>query len=305
MERVRRALELAKAQRAQAAAALPVAQAQAALLVEPLVDTAESAPHAAAPPAPPPPVAEPAAEQGVVRYDTTGRFLRSRLAEVDAEHLRRGRLLAPGMQGPAAKAFRMLRTQVMQRMSARGWNSLAIVSAMPGDGKTTVAINLAMAISMDPGHSALLVDFDLRQPSVATRLGITAEPGVEQCLTAGRPVAEAFVRLGGYDRLMILPAGGAVEHSSELLGSEATRALVTELRSRYRDRVLVFDLPPLLGSDDALAFAPQVDALLLVIAEGGTREDELLRSFELVKDRPVIGTVLNRSRAADASGYGY
>lgn len=292
MERLRRAVELAKAQRTAAGATAPATPS----FIEASFGAGEE--HQ-------PLLIEPVATESVVHHDTTGRFLRSRLAEVDAAHLRRGRLLAPGMQGPAAKAFRMLRTQVMQRMSARGWNSLAVVSAVPGDGKTTVAINLAMAISMDPGHSALLVDFDLRQPSVAERLGISTDPGVEQCLMAGRPVAEAFVRLGGYDRLMILPAGGPVEHSSELLGSDTTRALVTDLRSRYRDRVLVFDLPPLLGSDDALTFVPQVDALLLVIAEGGTREDELMRSFELIKDRPVIGTVLNRSRTADSAGYGY
>lgn len=241
----------------------------------------------------------------VERFDKTGRFVLSRKLPVDAEALRRGRLLQPGMQGVAAQSFRMLRTQVMQRMRSRGWNTLAIVSATPGDGKTMVALNLALAISMDPGHSALLVDFDLRQPSVASRLAIPADPGVEECLISDRPVADVFVRLEGYDRLMLLPAGGPVVHSSELLGSEPTRNFVADLKSRYPDRFVLFDLPPLLGADDALAFLPQVDAVLMVIAEGRTRSEDLMRAFELIKDKPVVGTVLNQSRSDATTSYAY
>ena len=206
------------------------------------------------------------------------------------------------MPGVAAQSFKLLRTQILQRLRSKQWNSLAIVSTSPGDGKTMIAINLAMAISMDPGLSALLVDFDLRHPSVARRLGIPADPGVEECLTGGRPIGEVFVRLAGYDRLMILPAGSPVIHSSELIASEPTRRLVQELKTRYTDRIVIFDLPPLLGADDALAFLPEVDAALLVASEGHTREEHLMRGLELLKNKPIVGTVLNRSRV-DAKAY--
>lgn len=285
MERIRKALDRAKAEREAALGAL-----------QPPVRAAVPQPPVASPwdtPDEAPPV------------ELTGRFLSTRELSVDAEHLRRSRLLSPGMQGIAAHTFKMLRTQVLQRLRARKWNTLAVVSATPGDGKTMVAINLAMAISMHQGHSALLVDFDLRHPSIAERLGIPADPGVEECLATERPIEQAFVRLEGYDRLMILPAGSPVVHSSELLASDYTRKLVAELSSRYADRVVLFDLPPLLGADDALAFLPAVDAALVVVGEGHTRAEHLTRSLELLKDIPIVGTVLNRSRSDANSYYAY
>ena len=218
--------------------------------------------------------------------------------------IRRSRLLAPGLVGPAAEGFRMLRTQVTQRMQQRGWNTLAVLAPTAGDGATTVALNLAMAISADPKRSALLVDFNLRHPGIAAALGIPGEPGVEQCLMNEYRIPEVFVRLKGYEHLMIAPAAAPVAQSSELLASEKARNLVAELKTRYKDRIVLFDLPPVLGSDDALSFAPLVDAVLLVIAEGRTRIEDVQRCFELLKDRPVIGTVLNRARAGGAQ-YAY
>jgi Mrp family chromosome partitioning ATPase len=244
------------------------------------------------------PEAEPAAQM-------TGRFLRTRELAVDAAHLRSQRLISPAMQGAGAQSFRMLRTQVLQRLRARGWNSLAVVSALPNEGKTTIALNLAIAVAMDARHNALLVDFDLRRPSVATRLGIAVETGVEDVLAGNQPVETAFVRLQGYERLVILPASAPVLHSSELISGPSAQRLVTELRTRYADRIVIFDLPPLLGTDDALAFLPYVDAVLLVVAEGATRAEHLSRALELTRDKPVVGTVLNRSRDASGSNYPY
>jgi Mrp family chromosome partitioning ATPase len=245
------------------------------------------------------------ADRGETQPELTGRFLKTRELPVDPEQLRRGRLLTPGLQGDMAQSFKMLRTQVLQRLRSRGWNTLGIVSSTPGEGKTTIAINLAMAISMDPGHSALLVDFDLRKPGVARRLGLDVTSGVEDVLVAGRPVADAFVRLTGYDRLMILPTAASVLQSSELLGAEPARALVEELKTRYPDRIVLFDLPPLLGADDTLAFLPRVDAVLLVVAEAYTRTEHLTRALELLKDKPIVGTVLNRSRSGADAYYAY
>jgi Mrp family chromosome partitioning ATPase len=281
MERIRRALELARAEREKArrvsgAAArgpdaipilvdIPVAQASSAN--EPFRNTLELQPN--------------------------------------MEQLRRSRLLAPGLVGPAAEGFRMLRTQVLQRMQQRGWNTLAVLAPTAGDGATTVALNLAMAIAADPKRSALVVDFNLRSPGVANALGIPGEPGVEQCLMKEYRLEEVFVRLKGYERLLIAPAAGAVAQSSEFLASDGARNLVAEVKTRYADRMVLFDLPPALGSDDALGFAPLVDAVLLVIAEGRTRIEDVQRCLELLKDRPVVGTVLNRARTGAGAQYAY
>jgi Mrp family chromosome partitioning ATPase len=297
MERIKRALALAKAERDAARAPVPaVPAARIAVVPEPVASVTVDE------------------ELPPEHHDTTGRFLRSREVPVDHEHLRRERILLPGLAAAvvgggatAVQSYKMLRTQVMQRMRARGWTTLAVMSPTPGDGKTLTAINLAISISADPGHSALLVDFDLRQPAVARRLGLdqAGHPGIEMTLGNQTPVQDVFVRLRGYDRLMLLPANGPAPGSSELLAAEPTRKLVTELKTRYPDRIVIFDLPPILGADDAVAFAPQVDAVLLVLGEGHTRSEDVLRSFELLRDRPVIGTVLNGSRSDASAGYAY
>lgn len=285
VERIKRALELARAERELARQGLPPATA---------------------------PIGGAAA--ATLSQDTTGRLVRSRELVPDKSWLQRERILMPGLTSStvgggavAAQGYKMLRTQVLQRMQARGWNTLALMSPTPGDGKTLTAINLAIAISADVGHSALLVDFDLRRPSVAPRLGIVDEmgPGIETCLAGETPIGEVFTRLVGYERLMFLCAGKPVLGSSELLAAAKTRAIVQELKAQYADRIVLFDLPPVLGGDDAVAFAPQVDAVLLVIAEGHTKTEDISRTFELLRDKPVVGTVLNRSRSDFGAEYAY
>jgi Mrp family chromosome partitioning ATPase len=190
----------------------------------------------------------------------------------------------------------MLRTQVLRRLEKLGVNSLAVVGAAANTGKTLTAINLAIAIAAEPEHTALLIDLDLRKPSVHRRFGIEPAVGIEDCLRRGRALSDALVRLGGYDSLVLLPARERSLDSSELLSSRRTEELIIELRNRYKDRVLVFDLPPVLQADDALAFARHVQAVLVVVGEGRTRRDDLLRTMELLHDVPIIGTVLNQTR---------
>jgi Mrp family chromosome partitioning ATPase len=282
MERIRRALELARAEREAIRRAGGTPNRPVPDMVPMLVDT---------------PVAQ--------ESSANEPFRNTLELTPNIEAIRRNRLLEPGLVGVVAEGFRMLRTQVTQRMQQRGWNTLAVLAATAGDGATTVALNLAMAISADPKRSALLVDFNLRHPGVAAALGIPGEPGVEQCLMNEYRIPEVFVRIKGYDHLMIAPAAAPVAQSSELLASEKARNLVADLKTRYKDRIVIFDLPPVLGSDDALSFVPLVDAVLLVIAEGRTRIEDVRRCFELLKDRPVIGTVLNQSRAGAGAQYAY
>lgn len=229
----------------------------------------------------------------------------TRTFEVDARALRIAGVMPQDASGPAGHAFKMLRTQVLQRMRVSGWNTLAIVSPTPGDGKTFTAINLAIAIAGDTNHTTLLVDFDLRNPSVHRRFGYDPEVGVEDCLRGMAPLAAALAKPSGYPKLLLLPARSSVNNSSDLLSSEATRSTVQEIRERYANRIVLFDLPPVLGADDALAFAPQVDAALVVIGEDRTDRDDLVKCFELLHHIPVIGTVLNQSRSDPSRAYAY
>ena len=289
MERITRALELAYAERAarhepttrSESARSELAWAESKITVVP--------PH-------------PVASTESVDFTDTVMF-RSPVFELMDEVRERERILPPNAAGPHGGAYKMLRTQVLHRLDQLGANTLAVVSAAPGAGKTLTAINLAIAIAAEAGRTALLVDFDLRNPSIARRLGYQPELGVEECLQQRRPVQEAMFKIAGYERLTVLPARGRLEHSSELLSSSRAGELITEMRTRYANRILIFDVPPVLQADDVLAFTRCVQAGLLVIGEGKTRREDVPRTLELLRDLKFVGTVLNGSRERVATYY--
>jgi Mrp family chromosome partitioning ATPase len=218
------------------------------------------------------------------------------IVEIDPLWLERERILPPGAMGPHGGAYKMLRTQVLRRLTKLGANSLAVVGTAPDTGKTLTAINLAIAIAAEPERNALLVDLDLRRPRIHQRLALKPLAGIDDCLRGERQLADALLRLGGYPRLSVLPARLPAADSSELLSLRRTEELILELRNRYRDRIVLFDLPPVLQADDALTFTRYVEAVLVVVSEGRTRRDDLLRTMELLRDVPIVGTVLNGTR---------
>jgi len=225
-------------------------------------------------------------------------YTRTRVFTPAPAVLEANRVMNPGSTDPGAVAFRMLRTQVVQRMDANNWRSLAIFSPGDRDGKTTTAINLAASLASDRRHTVLLVDFNFKRPSVAARLGLSPESGADDVLAGAACVEDSLYHPDGFERLIVLPARGSLMNSSEILAGPRSREVVSELRNRYQERVIVFDLPPVLHADDALGFAPLVDCGLVVVAEGRTRRNDLTRTIELLHKTPLVGTVLNR--AADA-----
>jgi protein-tyrosine kinase len=222
-------------------------------------------------------------------------YTRTRVFTPQAEILERNRIMNPSASEPAAVAFRMLRTQVLQRMDANGWRSLAIFSPGAHDGKTTTAINLAVSLASDRLHTVLLVDFDFKHPTLAARLGFAPESGADDALSGHARVENCLYHPEGFDRLVLLPTRAALENSSEILAGPRSRELVGELRTRYPERIIIFDLPPVLCADDALSFAPLIECGLVVAAEGRTRRSDLVRTVELLHKTPLVGTVLNRA----------
>lgn len=233
------------------------------------------------------------------------RYTQTRVVNVSPDVMARHHIVAGLRRDEAASAFRMLRTQVLRRMEHAGWRTLAVVSPAPDDGKTLVAVNLAISISRDKHHTALVVDFDLHRPSVAGCFELQVGTGVEDVLRGTAEVPQAMVN-PGIDSLTLLPARGPLEDASEVMGSRRVADLTLELRDRYARRIVLFDLPPILATDDALAFLPNVDAVLLVVRDGKHTPEELARARELIHPVPVIGAVLN---CADLRGqpyqYGY
>jgi len=227
----------------------------------------------------------------------------SRLVEIDPFALERERVLPPGAAGRHGGAYKMLRTQVLHRLDKIKAASLAIVGNEAGSGKTLTAINLAIAIAADPERTVLLVDLDLRKPHIHKRLGFEPMAGIDDYLRQERPLSDTLVRLGGYERLIVAPARERCADSSELLSGGRAQELIREIRQHDKDRVLIFDLPPVLKADDVLAFSRHVDAALIVVGEGHTQRQDLVRTVELLRDLPIVGTVLNRTRERVDSYY--
>lgn len=224
--------------------------------------------------------------------ETAITYSQTRVQELNQGVLRENKIIFGDADREGLTAYKMLRTQVLQRMVARNWNALAITSPVPEDGKTLTAINLAISLARELHHTVLLVDVDLRNPSIHRYFGMEPQYGIEDYLLRDIPLGEILLN-PGIERLVILPARKPVDNSSELLASPAMGKLVQELKARYPSRMVLFDLPPILSADDALSFAPQIDALLLVLRDAKSTRDELEHAMEILKDVPILGTVLN------------
>jgi protein-tyrosine kinase len=231
----------------------------------------------------------------VLRPVSSISYTRTRVFSPSPELLENNRIIGADDQHAATSAYRMLRTQVLMRLEENKWSSLAVMSPRVKDGKTTTAINLAISAANDHRYTVLLVDFDLKNPTIGANFGLSPEKGVDDVLRGEAAVEDCLYHPQGFERLVILPARAPMRNSSEALVSSRCRNLVAELKSRYRGRILIFDLPPILAADDALAFAQSIDCGLLVVAEGSTGRNEVVRSFELLRHVPIVGTVLNRA----------
>lgn len=222
-------------------------------------------------------------------------YTRTRSLDTPLSVLRQRRVMAAYDKGPFVDAIKILRTQVMHRLREKDWNVLGITSPGHGEGKTLTAVNLAVCLAMETTQTVLLVDADLRNPSLHEVFGLKDCPGLADYLLDDQPVEDLLVH-PGIDRLVLLPGGRAISNSTEILTSPIMVTLVEEFKDRYPSRIIIFDLPPLLHTADVLAFSPYVDALLLVVEEGKTTAEEVQRSLSLVNNScPVLGTVLNKA----------
>lgn len=229
-------------------------------------------------------------------------YTHTRRINVPAETFKNNRIITGEDDDGANTAYKMLRTQILHRMKAHQWRSLAITSSGEGEGKTLTAINLAISLARDVNHTVLLVDLDLRRPSVAKYFGYTPSFGLDDYLLDNVPLHETLFN-PGIERLVVLPTRRSLLSSSELLSSPSMQHLADELRERYPERLVIFDMPPILAADDLLAFSPHLDAVLLVAREGKTRKADLQRAMEMLKVVNVIGTMLNQVRDQNAQRY--
>ncbi|MGD9168498.1 MAG: CpsD/CapB family tyrosine-protein kinase [Candidatus Thiodiazotropha sp.] len=230
-------------------------------------------------------------------------YTNTKSVHIPKEVLREKRVFSGDTKDQISDQYKVLRTHVLQCLKSNKWNSLAITSPIEGCGKTLTAINLAISLAREVNHSVLLVDMDLRRPSIKNYFIEETLPGISDYLNEDKELSEILFN-PGLDRIVLLPGNKPIENSSEMLSSPKVVKLVEELKSRYPNRIVVFDMPPLLSCDDVMAFSPYIDAVMLVVSEGSTLKKELARSCELLANTNVIGTVLNKSTSVSLrSGY--
>ena len=190
-------------------------------------------------------------------------------------------------------------------MNRNGWRTLGIVSPTPEAGKTVVAINLAMSIAQLADHTSMLVDFDLRRPSVLRYLGVERTPTLNDYFAGDCSFGEVLFN-PMLRSLVVAGTASYVPNSAEMLGSQRMAALIDEVRGRYPDRITLFDLPPLLNADDALSVLPRLDCILMVVANGLSTRQQLEDATRHLGSTELLGTVLNKSTEASAAyAYGY
>lgn len=230
---------------------------------------------------------EPSKDIGEIKYTTT------RVSPLDYTHLENNRIVSHLAHNANAGVFNSLRTQILQLMEQNHWQSIAIVSPTPDSGKSLVSVNLSISIAHQPQKTALLVDFDLRRPTIAKYMGINGGPSINEYISGDATVEQVLVN-PGIQRLVIMPTGKAIERSAETLSTEKIKNLISELKDRYSSRIVIYDLPPLLLSDDAMVIMPQVDCVLMVVANGVSTPEEINSALAMVPKEKLIGVVYNK-----------
>lgn len=192
-------------------------------------------------------------------------------------------------------AFNILGIQVIQRMEEHRWTTLAVTSPVGGEGKTTTAINLAISIAKEVEYSVILVDANLRNPMVHEYFGIQPEKGLCDYLRSDIGLSDVLYRPDDIEHFIILPGGAPLMNSSEMMGSPKMCGLVETLKDHYPKRIIIFDLPSMSGTADAMSIAPCIDCSLVVVEDDVTKESDLKKAIDILSVTNVIGTVLNRA----------
>lgn len=221
-------------------------------------------------------------------------YSETKVAHLDPAHLARNRIIAFNKEDPLSISFDILRTQVLSRMDQHGWRTIAVTSPVPECGKTVLAINLALSIAQHTSKTAMLVDFDLRRPKVAKYLGLSLNKSLNDVLESSDEVSAALVN-PDIPRIVVLPTAKPFQRPSETLSSNKTKALITDLRERYHDRVVLFDLPPLLSADDVMTILPQIDCVLMVVGNGMVTTTQMNDSLRYLQGAKLLGVVLNKA----------
>jgi receptor protein-tyrosine kinase len=235
---------------------------------------------------------------------------RSRRVDIDFIRLQAlGYMTPDAARSKLADEFRVVKRPLLQNAqvssptAVRRGNLVMVTSSVPGEGKTFAAINLAMSIAAERDTRVLLVDADTARPSVMERLGLRSAAGLIDILQIDQPDLSQFMLRTNVDKLTLLPAGSRHNHATELLASENMRRLLDDLATRYPDRMIVFDAPPLLPAPEARVLASRMGQILFVVGADETTQGAVSEALGTLESCPVVLTLLNKARITAAEGY--
>ena len=223
---------------------------------------------------------------------------------VSRRHLEKNRIIAHSAENPLVASYDVLRTKILQVMNQEGWKVLVITSPTPGCGKTVTATNLALSIARQPEQAAILLDLDLRKPAIAYDLGLRLDADLSAYLRGEATVEDIMVNIDiAGPQLTVIANRTAVQNPAEWIVSREMRSLIDRLRASPPQTTIIVDMPPVLISDDVIAFLPQADCCLLTVAEGASTASEIEAAESLLNNSHFLGCVLNKSSERFESYY--
>lgn len=188
--------------------------------------------------------------------------------------------------------------------SLRHANLIMVTSALAGEGKTFTSVNLAMSIAAELDHTVVLVDADVARPSVLRTLGLPTGPGLLDVLEGKNDLAGTLLKTN-VDKLTLLPSGTPHSKATELLASDAMKALLDDMATRYPDRIIIFDSPPLLLTTEARVLATHMGQIVMVVSAGTTSQANVSHALSTIESCPIRLMVLNKARTDGPGSYGY
>ncbi len=232
---------------------------------------------------------------------------------IDLDRLQKAGMVTPnGERTPVAEEFRFIKRPLIGKALQKGegairhGNLIMVTSSLPGEGKTFCAINLAMSIAMEMDHTVLLVDADVARPSVLSTLGLHAEAGLMDLLRDDSLDMSDVMMKTNVQTLSILPAGNSHKNATELLASHSMKRLLDEIASRYPDRMVIFDSPPLLLTSEARVLAEQMGQIVMVVEAEKTTQNAVKDALRRLDACTNINLVYNKGRTfVEPSSYGY
>lgn len=238
---------------------------------------------------------------------------RSKEVTLDLLRMQRAGLLVPGQpRSQLEEEFRIIKRPLLENLRREGpmrperANLIMVTSAQPGEGKTQTALNLATSIAMELDSSVLLVEADVLRPSALQRVGVPPDKGLMDLLASPEIELHDVLMRTNIPKLTLLPAGTSNSRSTELLASAAMDRLLHDLASKYQDRVIIFDTPPLLSTTESRVLASRMGQVVMVTEASKTPVSMVKQAYATVENHPVVLGLLNKYRGPKGStAYGY